>query len=244
MTAHSPPDDSPLDNPVWHALNGPLSRFVASRSTSELVHFDPEVGIFSAVDRIDEAMWRRIGELVGVDGFCGLFRDVVDSPPEGWEEHFRGPCWQMVAGALPEPAGVEVVRLGPEDHAEMLALAELTEPGPFLLRTPELGRFIGLRREGHLVAMAGERFRVPGYVEISAVCTHPDARGEGLAAELTLNAAQSIRAGGDEAFLHVLESNESAVRLYQKLGFVIRRKIDVVFVQWHGPDVARESHER
>jgi len=189
-------------------------------------------------------MWRRIGELVGVDGFCGLFRDVVDSPPEGWEEHFRGPCWQMVAGALPEPAGVEVVRLGPEDHAEMLALAELTEPGPFLLRTPELGRFIGLRREGHLVAMAGERFRVPGYVEISAVCTHPDARGEGLAAELTLNAAQSIRAGGDEAFLHVLESNESAVRLYQKLGFVIRRKIDVVFVQWHGPDVARESHER
>ena len=238
MTEHSSPDDSVLDNPVWHALNGPLSRFVARHSTADLVHFDPEVSIFSGVDRIDEAMWRRIGDLVGIDGVCGFFRDVIEAPPKGWEELFRGPCWQMVAGQLPEPSGLEVVPLGPEDHAEMLALAEMTEPGPFQLRTPELGRFIGLRRDGRLVAMAGERFRVPGYVEISAVCTHPDARGEGLAAELTLNAAQAIRARGDEAFLHVLESNEDATRLYQKLGFVIRRKIDVVFAQWHGPDVA------
>ena len=143
----------------------------------------------------------------------------------------------MVADRLPEPSGLEVVRLGPEDRTEMLALAELTEPGPFLLRTPELGRYVGLRREGRLLAMAGERFRLPGYVEISAVCTHPDARGEGLAGELTLNVAHAIRAGGDEAFLHVLESNENATRLYQKLGFVIRRTVDVVFAQWHGPDV-------
>jgi predicted GNAT family acetyltransferase len=242
MAEPSARDDSLLDNPVWHALNGPLSRFAARHSTADLIHFDPEVSVFSAVDRIDEAMWRRIGELVGIDGVCALFRDVVDPAPEGWEEHFRGPCWQMVAGRLPEPSGIEVIRLGPQDQAEMLALAELTEPGPFLLRTPELGRYVGLRREGRLIAMAGERFRLPGYVEISAVCTHPDARGEGLAAELTLDVAHAIRKGGDEAFLHVLESNENATRLYQKLGFVIRRKIDVVFAQWHGPDVARESH--
>jgi len=243
-TAPPPRDDRLLDNPVWHALNGPLSRFAADRSTADLVHFDPEVSVFSAVDRIDPVMWHRIGELVGINGFCGLFRDVVDPPPEGWEEHFRGPCWQMVAGRIPEPSGLDVVRLGPKDQTEMLALAELTEPGPFMLRTPELGRYVGLRRDGRLLAMAGERFRVPGYVEISGVCTHPDARGEGLAAELTLDVARAIRAGGDEAFLHVLESNENAVRLYQKLGFVIRRKIDVVFAQWHGPDVARESRRR
>jgi ribosomal protein S18 acetylase RimI-like enzyme len=247
MTEHSPiaepsaRDDSLLDNPVWHALTGPLSRFAARHSTTDLVHFDPEVSVFSAVDRIDDAMWQRIGDLVGVDGSCGLFRDVVESPPDGWEELFRGPCWQMVAGPIPEPLGLEAVPLGPEDHSEMLALAERTEPGPFQLRTPDLGRFVGVRRDGRLVAMAGERFRVPGYVEISAVCTHPDARGEGLAAELTLNAAHAIRAGGDEAFLHVLESNENAVRLYQKLGFVIRRKVDVVFIQWHGPNVAQQS---
>jgi predicted GNAT family acetyltransferase len=83
--------------------------------------------------------------------------------------------------------------------------------------------------------MAGERFRLPGYVEISAVCTHPDARGKGLAAALTLDVAHAIRATGSEAFLHVLDSNEHAVRLYQKLGFEVRRKVEFVFAQWHGP---------
>jgi predicted GNAT family acetyltransferase len=229
-------DEDLLENPVWHALRGPLFGFKASHSTDDLVHFDREVSIFSAVDQINGAMWKRIAELVGLEGYCGLFRDVVPIPPAGWEEHFRGPCWQMIARDIPAPSGLGVVRLGPDDGPDMLALAELTEPGPFLLRTPELGRYIGLRRDGRLLAMAGERFRLPGYVEISAVCTHPDARGEGLAAELTLNVAQSIRDGGDEAFLHVLDTNENAIRLYQKLGFVIRRKVDVVFVQWHGPD--------
>jgi ribosomal protein S18 acetylase RimI-like enzyme len=84
--------------------------------------------------------------------------------------------------------------------------------------------------------MAGERFRAPGFVEVSAVCTHPDARGEGLAAALTLDVAHSIRRGGDEAFLHVVEENESAIRLYRKLGFEVRRKVRVVFAQWHGKD--------
>jgi predicted GNAT family acetyltransferase len=149
---------------------------------------------------------------------------------------FQEQCWQMVAGELAKPSDLDVVRLGRDDTAEMLALAELTEPGPFFSRTPELGRYVGIRRGGRLLAMAGERFRVPGYVEVSAVCTHPDARGEGLAAELTLNVAYEIRAGGDEAFLHVLETNHNAIRLYERLGFFVRRKVDVVFAQWHGPD--------
>jgi hypothetical protein len=164
MTEHSPiaepspGDDSLLDNSVWHALAGPLSRFAARHSMTDLVHFDPEVSVFSAVDRTDDAMWQRIGDLVGVDDFCGLFRDVVESPPDGWEELFGGPCWQRVAGPIPEPSGLEVVPLGPEDHSEMLALAERTEPGPFQLRTPELGRFVGVRRDGRLVAMLGSAF--------------------------------------------------------------------------------------
>lgn len=228
--------DSPLDNPVWHSLRGPLSRFASRHSSEELIHFDPEVSVFSAVDKIDEPGWNRIAELVGVEGFCGLFRDVIPASPDGWEEHFRAPCLQMVARDIPAPSGLDVVDLGADDVSEMLALAELTEPGPFSKRTFELGRYIGLRRDGRLLAMAGERFRMPGFVEISAVCTHPDARGEGLAAELTLNVAESIRAGGDQAMLHVLESNENAIRLYQKLGFTVRRSVDVVFAQWHGPD--------
>ncbi len=234
-------EEQPLDNPVWHALRGPLSRFAASHSTPELVHFDGEVNVFSAVDRFDDATWKRIGEQIGIGGFCGLFRDEVGDLPQGWEEHFRDVCLQMVAGDIAAPAGVAVERLGSEDVADMLELAALTEPGPFVARTVELGRYVGIRREGRLIAMAGERFRMPGYVEVSAVCTHPDARGEGLAAELTLNVAQSIRAGGDEAFLHVLDHNENAIRLYQKLGFHVRRNVDVVFAQWHGDDWRPET---
>jgi predicted GNAT family acetyltransferase len=237
-------DEHLLDNPVWHSLHGPLSGFVAPSSTADpnagmkrdLIQFDPSVNIFSAVDEIDDTKWNRIAELVGVEGFCALFRDVIPASPAGWEEHFRGTCLQMVAEDLPGSSGLAVVRLGTGDAADMLALTELTEPGPFMSRTVELGRYVGIRRDGRLIAMAGERFRLPGFVEISAVCTHPDVRGEGLAGELTLNVAQSIRAGGDEAFLHVLETNENAARLYQKLGFVVRRSVDVVFAQWHGPD--------
>lgn len=228
--------DNILDNPVWHSLRGPLSRFAAPNSTEELVHFDPEVSVFSAVEKIDEAGWNRVAELVGPEGVCGFFRDAIPAPPAGWEVHFCAPCLQMVAGQLPPSSGLEVARLGPEDGPEMMALAALTEPGPFSPRTFELGRYIGVRRDGTLLAMAGERFRMPGFVEISAVCTHPDARGEGLAAELTLNVAESIRAGGDEAMLHVLESNENAIRLYEKLGFIVRRSVDVIFAQWHGAD--------
>lgn len=227
-------DEHALENPVWHALRGPLARFASSKSTPDLIHFDPEVSVFSAVDQIDALVWGRIAKQIGLDGTCGLFRDVVPTPPEGWEELFRGPCLQMVATDIPDPVGLETIELGPEDAAEMLELTALTEPGPFSARTCELGRYVGVRRDGRLLAMAGERFRVPGYVEISAVCTHPDARGEGFARELTLDVAQSIRKGGDEAMLHVLETNESAIRLYQNLGFVVRRKIDVVFAQWHG----------
>ena len=229
-------NEQALDNAVWHALRGPLSRFSASHSTDALVHFDPEVSVFSGVGRINPETWQHIADRVGPEGHIGLFRDLIPSPPTGWEELFRDQCLQMVAGDIAPVANERFIRLGPDDRDDMLALADLTEPGPFALRTGELGRYIGVRREGKLIAMAGERFRLPGYVEISAVCTHPDARGEGLAATLTLDVAHSIRENGDEAFLHVLVDNESAIRLYQNLGFVTRRVVDVVFAQWHGPD--------
>lgn len=226
--------DAYLDNPVWHSLRGRLSAFAAPYSTTAVIHFDREVSMFSAVDRIDEGIWQCIAENVGLQGHCGLFRDIVPTPPVGWEEQFRGPCFQMLARDLRASSDLELRQLGTDDVPDMLALAKLTEPGPFLPRTFELGRYVGLRREGRLVAMAGERFRLPGFVEVSAVCTHPEIRREGLGGELTLNVAHAIRAGGDEAFLHVLESNENAIRLYLKLGFVIRRRVDVVFAQWHG----------
>jgi ribosomal protein S18 acetylase RimI-like enzyme len=227
-------DDQVLDNAVWHALGGPQARFAESDPSGRARRFPGDLAFFCAVESPDEAGWEALAALAGPEGAVVLFRDEVPPAPRGWTELFRGYGWQLVARDLPPPPPVEVVTLGPDDVGEMLALALLTEPGPFFERTIELGAYVGVRRNGRLVAMAGERLRLPGWVEVSAVCTHPDARRQGLACDITLHVAHAIRGRGDEAFLHVLGENESALRLYGKLGFEVRRKIDVVAAQWGG----------
>ena len=224
----------PLDNPVWHALGGPLARLGHADPAGRVRRFDPDVSIFGAVDHLDESAWQALAESTGIGGAVFLFRDEVASPPRGWKEIYRAPTLQMVAGEIAEAPAIEIETLGENDREEMLALTKLTEPGPFLPRTRELGTYIGVRREGRLVAMAGERFRVEGWTEISAVCTHPEARRQGLGTGLTLWMARQIRARGDEAFLHVVEENENARRLYEAIGFTLRRKVDVVAAVWEG----------
>ena len=110
----------------------------------------------------------------------------------------------------------------------MLELTERTKPGPFLPGTVELGGYLGIRREGRLVAMAGERMRPPGFAEISAVCTDEGWRGHGFAARLTRAVAAGIVARGETPFLHAAADNVNAIRLYKSLGFIHRR--DVAFV--------------
>jgi predicted GNAT family acetyltransferase len=109
--------------------------------------------------------------------------------------------------------------------AEMLALANVTQPGPFSPRTIELGHYIGIRRQGMLVAMAGERMRLDGLTEISAVCVESAYRGHGLAGDLVRSLVSSIAARSEIAFLHVFSSNREAIRLYRKLGFSLRRRM-------------------
>jgi predicted GNAT family acetyltransferase len=120
--------------------------------------------------------------------------------------------------------------LGSSDVPEMLELVRETEPGPFLQRTIELGRYIGIREGGELVAMAGERMRFESWTEISAVCTAPAHRGEGLATSLVSTLVADIRERSENPFLHVLKTNANAIRLYEDLGFSVRRsrRISVV----------------
>ncbi|GMA85333.1 hypothetical protein GCM10025868_05830 [Angustibacter aerolatus] len=123
--------------------------------------------------------------------------------------------------AAPDP---DAVRLTAADVPEMLALVERTRPGPFLPRTIEMGTYLGVRREGRLVAMAGERLHPPGWTEISAVCTDESARGQGLATRLVLAVAHGIRERGETPFLHAAGDNTNAIRLYESLGFRLRRR--------------------
>jgi predicted GNAT family acetyltransferase len=121
----------------------------------------------------------------------------------------------------------DIVTLTDADAPEMLALATLTEPGPFFTRTHTMGHFRGVRIEGRLAAMAGERMRFPGYTEVSGVCTHPDFRGRGLARLLSAAVVTGIQARGDQAFLHSWKSNQAAISLYEGLGFRIRTDMNV-----------------
>src|SRR5271165_2772999 len=123
----------------------------------------------------------------------------------------------------PEIAIPDLIELGSADSRKMIELTGMTKPGPFGSRTHELGTYLGIRSEGKLVAMAGERMKVPGHTEVSAVCTHPGHTGHGYAAALMTRVMQGILDRGEKPFLHSRGDNTRAIELYKRLGFRERK---------------------
>lgn len=220
----------PLDNPTWHALTGPQARF--RQGGPHALRYEPEVAAFSALpDRPDPRAWDELGALASPGGAAVLLRTDPLELPTGWTAPMRLATLQMVATEpLGEPDS-QLTELGTRDAPEMLDLALRTRPGPFSARTHELGSYFGLREDGRLVAMAGERMRLDGFTEISAVCTDEQARKRGLATRLVRTVAAGIEARGDTPILHVLADNANAIRVYERLGFAVRAAFDVLVVQ-------------
>lgn len=230
------PDEHPLDNAVWAALT--TAHAGLSEAVGRARRYPPEVSVWAAVDALDDGGWADLAALIGPSAGAALFRAKVPVPPPGWIVHHRGIGHQMtVSAAALEPAFATIDepvlrRLGPDDVGEVLALVELTRPGPFAERTMEMGRYWGhLDKHDRLLAMAGERLHLDGFTEISAVCTHPDARGRGLAAALSRRVALDILERGETPFLHVAAGNEAARRVYERLGFRIRRDLEFAWVE-------------
>jgi predicted GNAT family acetyltransferase len=218
--------DHPLDNIAWHALNGPHAAYAEGEGLAR--RYKTDVSIWAATERLDAESWHALADLSRPQGFAAVMRADLIEPPAHLKVIFRSTAAQLIAPDVRAERD-DIVELAAADADEMLALATLTEPGPFTRRTGELGRFVGIRdNAGKLVAMAGERFTAHGWVEVSAVCTHPDARGRGYGAELTVAIVEGIHARGDEAFLHVRKGNTSAERLYERLGFKLRRPVEIV----------------
>lgn len=167
--------------------------------------------------------WADVGALVGPGAMIVLAADPL--PPAGWEVALSLPGVQLVLDGVGTAPDDEAVRLTAEDVPDMLSLAGRTRPGPFLPRTIELGGYVGIRRHGELVAMAGERMHPPGWTEISAVCTDASQRGQGLAGRLVRAVAHGILARGETPFLHTTADNTRAIRLYESLGFGLRRQV-------------------
>ncbi|WP_237773472.1 GNAT family N-acetyltransferase, partial [Streptomyces luteocolor] len=211
----------PLDNPAYASLSGPHAHLAEWHG--RVVRYPTDVSPWLALpDDLTATDWADLAELAGAGAEVPL-PGVTADPPDGWELTFEMPGVQLVDDAVAAAPDPEAVRLGPADVPEMLDLVERTRPGPFLPRTVELGTYLGLRRDGALVAMAGERLHPPGWTEISAVCTDPAYRGQGLATRLVLAVAHGIRARGETPFLHTSARNTGAIRLYESLGFRLRR---------------------
>ncbi|WP_406334580.1 GNAT family N-acetyltransferase [Streptomyces sp. NBC_00203] len=220
-----------LDNAAWAALTGPHAAF--AERFGRAARYPRDVSPFTALaDPGDPRAWDDLAALVGPGAVAPV--SGVRGAPDGWETVRRGEGVQLVDTALRAEPAPEAVRLGPGDVPEMLELVALTEPGPFLPRTVELGTYLGLRHRGRLIAMAGERLRPPGWTEISAVCTHPDHRGRGLATRLVRAVAAGIRERGDTPFLHAAADNTGAIRLYESIGFTLRRRRSFLLVRTPG----------
>jgi ribosomal protein S18 acetylase RimI-like enzyme len=217
-----------LDNAARASLLGPHAHFALRRG--DVLRYPADVAPFVALpDEPDEQTWRDVADLLG-PGATVPIAGIEGSPPESWETTFSVGGVQLVDDGVQVAEDPEAVRLTAADVPEMLALVGRTQPGPFLPRTIELGTYLGIRRGGALVAMAGERLHPPGWTEISAVCTDAAYRGQGLATRLVLAVAAGITARGETPLMHAAASNENAIRLYESLGFVIRRRTSFVSV--------------
>ncbi len=215
-----------LDRPVWSALT--TRQAAISIGGPLATRMSADIGIFAAPADFAQASLAALADLVPPGGEIALIEAEEPPPPLGLIVSRRAPAWQMIARAVtPGEPGFAVCELTDADVPEMLALTALTEPGPFFARTNSLGRFVGVKKDGALVAMAGRRLSMPGHVEVSGVCTHPGYRGNGYAAGLMRIVARSILAEGDIPILHAFASNRGATALYETLGFTLRREMHV-----------------
>ena len=217
-----------LDNPVWASLSGAHRDLAVANGRA--LRYPVDVSPFMGVpDDAGPKDWRDLADLAGADPI--VLVNTPASVPDSWPVLRQISALQMLG---PEHAGPTVAagdwqvdRLGAADASDMLALATVTEPGPFGARTGVLGTYLGVRDRGKLIAMAGERLQPDGWTEISGVCTDPAYRGRGLARLLMELVAAGARERGDRPFLHVLSDNAGAIRLYEAMGYETRRQLTI-----------------
>ncbi len=221
---HAPPTEL-LDNIVWHSLAGPHARFATGTSAAR--RYAPG---FSAIVGFADAEHPDFAGLApycepGEQFYCGGWSS--GPAPPGWQIDADTKGHQMVWDAAPpaDDTGFPAVPLGAEHVPQMLELVALRPPGPFAVRTHELGDYFGVFEHGRLVAMAGERMAAGPWREVSGVCTHPDAAGRGLAWRLIAKVVRRQIGRGQAPFLHVMRDNVHARRLYERMGFRFHQEV-------------------
>jgi ribosomal protein S18 acetylase RimI-like enzyme len=214
-----------LDHPVWSCLTTRHARFALGDGLAR--RYVASVSPIAAVSGVTQDHVAALDALVDVGDDVGLIGPSVPELPGHWETLYASRLVQMVrADRSPLAEGdVEASPLGAADVPEMLELVGATKPGPFRPRTPELGTYLGIREGGRLIAIAGERMWAGRFREVSAVCTHPDARGRGYARALVGRIVNGMLARGETPMLHVDKPNRRAIDLYLALGFAPRTEL-------------------
>ncbi len=223
MTAH------PLDRPIWSMLTGRQAHL--AEGDARALRIDRGYGVFGVAADTGAAAQAALAALVPEEGELWIVEGEPWPVPDGTREVKRAVLAQMVAdGAPPAPRDGEpdILALGEADVAEMAALADHAKPGPWGPATHRYGPFFGIREQGRLLAMAGQRILVPGMAEVSGVATWADCRGRGLARALIGHVMREMVARGETPFLHSYADNAGAIGLYESLGFRIRREVHVL----------------
>lgn len=219
-----------LDRPIWNALTGPQAGLAEGGALAR--RYPPAIVPFAAaLDDSPESL-AALAALPRPGEVMVLIEAGTLTLPPGFVAARTGTLVQMVLTGTPPPvADARIAALGEADAEEMLALARLTEPGPFTLRAQALGTFFGVRIDGRLAAMAGERQKPAGHAELSGVCSHPDFRGRGLARLLSVFVTHRILARGETPYLHAWESNAPAIRLYEQIGYTLRATMNLAAIR-------------
>jgi ribosomal protein S18 acetylase RimI-like enzyme len=226
-------DEALLDRPIWSALT--TSQKHLAEGGPQARRYPVDMTPFADMVDMSAVSFAALGDLLSGSQVAALFTPEPVDVPAGFKVVLAETGEQMIGSPADSPLrDAEIVKLGPADVPAMLALTELTKPGPFALRTHELGTFLGIRVGGELVAMTGERMKPGNFTEMTAVCVHPDHRGRGYAQALLAAVARQIEARGEIPFLHVFSNNASAIALYQRQGMRIRRRLYVTVLMKQG----------
>jgi predicted GNAT family acetyltransferase len=220
----------PLDRPIWSALT--TRQQALAEGGAQALRYPPAIGPFADMVDMSAQSFAALAAILSGSEIAVLFTPDAVTAPDEFKILLAETGEQMI-GTPAETSirGVEIVTLGADDVPDMMALTELTKPGPFSARTHELGTFLGIKLDGRLVAMTGERMKPGNYTEMTAVCVHPDHRGRGYAQMLLGAVARQIVARGEIPFLHVFSNNTSAIALYRRQGMEIRRRLHVTVLQ-------------
>jgi len=225
-----PNSSHPLDHPIWTALT--TTQRALAEGDARARRYPTEVTPFADMPDLSAENFAALAALMSPADIAVLFTPEAVKVPAEFKVVLAETGEQMIGTPIETPAnGVDIITLGVDDVPAMIELTELTKPGPFYARTHELGTFLGIRVDGQLVAMAGERMKPAHYTEMTAVCVHPSHRGRGYGQMLLSAIARQIVSRGETPFLHVFTNNHSAIALYRRQGMEIRRRLHVTVLK-------------